>query len=187
MAALRGHGRAEMRRETGDGRRGNSLPCILAGLLVACAPTTTLPPARIPPPRATPVPVEPAPTPTVTRIAREGMIDGGAGKLWYHIAGSGADTVVVPLASWLDAVAIAARWSAHRRVLRSPASGTLASDGRLRRGNIRWRRGGPRGVARRDRRATNIGHRLRLLRRRCRCLGGVASAGGDAARAAQPH
>jgi len=29
------------------------------------------------------------------------MIDGGAGKLWYHIVGSGADTVLVPLASWL--------------------------------------------------------------------------------------
>jgi len=29
------------------------------------------------------------------------MIDGGAGKLWYSIAGSGADTVIVPLASWL--------------------------------------------------------------------------------------
>jgi pimeloyl-ACP methyl ester carboxylesterase len=29
------------------------------------------------------------------------MIDGGAGSLWYHIVGSGADTVLVPLASWL--------------------------------------------------------------------------------------
>jgi proline iminopeptidase len=29
------------------------------------------------------------------------MIDGGAGQLWYHIAGSGADTVIVPLATWL--------------------------------------------------------------------------------------
>jgi pimeloyl-ACP methyl ester carboxylesterase len=29
------------------------------------------------------------------------MIDGGAGRLWYHVVGSGADTVLVPLASWL--------------------------------------------------------------------------------------
>jgi pimeloyl-ACP methyl ester carboxylesterase len=31
------------------------------------------------------------------------MIDGGAGKLWYHIVGSGGDTVLVPLASLLRA------------------------------------------------------------------------------------
>ncbi len=30
------------------------------------------------------------------------MIDGAAGKLWFHIVGSGADTVLVPLASWLE-------------------------------------------------------------------------------------
>jgi proline iminopeptidase len=29
------------------------------------------------------------------------MIDGGAGELWFHIAGSGADTIIVPLATWL--------------------------------------------------------------------------------------
>jgi proline iminopeptidase len=29
------------------------------------------------------------------------MINGGAGQLWYHIAGSGPDTVIVPLATWL--------------------------------------------------------------------------------------
>jgi pimeloyl-ACP methyl ester carboxylesterase len=44
---------------------------------------------------------EAAPAPVPSRIAREGMIDGGAGQLWYHIAGNGTDTVVVPLASWL--------------------------------------------------------------------------------------
>ena len=86
-----------MRRVTGDGRRVWSLVWLI--LLAACAPATTPPPARIPTPVPTPPAIEPAPAPF--RIAREGMIDGGAGKLWYSIAGSGADTVIVPLASWL--------------------------------------------------------------------------------------
>lgn len=30
------------------------------------------------------------------------MIDGGAGKLWFHVTGRGADTVLVPLASLLE-------------------------------------------------------------------------------------
>lgn len=68
-------------------------------IALACSPTTP-PPARIPTPVPTPPRIEPAPA-TPVRIAREGMIDGGAGKLWYHIAGSGADTVIVPLATWL--------------------------------------------------------------------------------------
>jgi proline iminopeptidase len=89
-----------MRWEMGDGRWAS---LVFVALTLACAPTTP-PPARIPPPRPTPVPVEPAPTPVPSRIPREGMIDGGAGTLWYHIAGSGSDTVVVPLASWLSSL-----------------------------------------------------------------------------------
>lgn len=30
------------------------------------------------------------------------MIDGGAGQLWYHVIGRGADTVLVPLGTWLE-------------------------------------------------------------------------------------
>jgi pimeloyl-ACP methyl ester carboxylesterase len=30
------------------------------------------------------------------------MIDGGAGALWYHVVGRGADTVLVPLGAWLE-------------------------------------------------------------------------------------
>jgi pimeloyl-ACP methyl ester carboxylesterase len=30
------------------------------------------------------------------------MIDGPAGKLWYHVVGRGRDTVLVPLATWLE-------------------------------------------------------------------------------------
>ena len=68
-------------------------------MVMACT-TPAPPPARIPTPVPTPPVIEPAPAAPV-RIAREGMIDGGAGKLWYHIAGNGPDTVIVPLATWL--------------------------------------------------------------------------------------
>ena len=89
-----------MRRGTGDGGRGKLLS-FTAALLSACA--TRTPPATIPPvvvPPRTPVMTAPAPTPAARPT--EGEIDGGAGKLWFHIVGRGPDTVIVPLGTWLE-------------------------------------------------------------------------------------
>jgi proline iminopeptidase len=49
----------------------------------------------------TPSPVVPAPAAPIVRPA-EGTIEGGAGALYYHIVGRGADTVLVPLGTWLE-------------------------------------------------------------------------------------
>ena len=173
-----------MRWETGDGRRVlvSHLHVVAGGLY---AKTHTASGARIPTPVPTPIPVEPAPAPA--RIAREGMIDGGGGKLWYSIAGSGADTVIVPLASWLEPSLSPLGGRFTRRVLRPAAPRPLARDGRFTGGDVRWRRRRPRVGACGGRRAPNFGDRLRLLRGGGRCLGGAASGGGETARAAQPH
>jgi proline iminopeptidase len=93
-----------MRRGTSDGGREHLLLSFVVATLVAlsCAPQSQ--PATIPavvvPPR-TPVVRSPAPAPAPAR-ATEGEIDGGAGKLWYHIVGRGPDTVIVPLGTWLE-------------------------------------------------------------------------------------
>jgi len=55
----------------------------------------------MPVPEAVPATVRSAPPAPELRPA-EGMIDGAAGKLWFHIVGSGTDTVLVPLGSWLE-------------------------------------------------------------------------------------
>lgn len=89
-----------MRRGSRDGGLGALLPFI-AALGSACA--TQAPPATIPavvvPPSAPVVRAPPAAAP----FPVAGTIQGGAGLLQYHIVGSGADTVLVPLASWLQA------------------------------------------------------------------------------------
>jgi proline iminopeptidase len=75
------------------------------GVLPACAPRVVpdpIPPSVSPAPAtATPAPVVPAAPAPVVRPA-EGTIDGGAGSLYYHIVGRGADTVIVPLGTWLE-------------------------------------------------------------------------------------
>lgn len=67
----------------------------------ACA-QPYMPPAQ--PPSAVPAPVTAAPAPVPVAPARptEGMVDGGAGKLWFHVVGRGPDTVLVPLGAWLE-------------------------------------------------------------------------------------
>lgn len=75
------------------------LAAVLA--IAACAPTRQAPPV-VAPPAANPAPVVTAP-PTRPALPREGMIEGGAGRLWYQVAGSGPDTMIVPLASWFSA------------------------------------------------------------------------------------
>lgn len=83
---------------TVDGGRGKLLP-VIAAFVSACA--TQAPPATIPPvvvPPRTPV-VSAPPVPAPFPVA--GTVQGGAGLLQYQIVGSGADTVLVPLASWL--------------------------------------------------------------------------------------
>ncbi len=52
-------------------------------------------------PATVPVPVAAAPA-TAPARATEGEIDGGAGKLWFHVVGRGPDTVIVPLDAWLS-------------------------------------------------------------------------------------
>ena len=77
-------------------------PRRLASLLIAFATAACAPAPS--PPAAVPVPV-PAPVRVATPVPapgpNEGLIDGGAGKLWFHVTGNGADTVLVPLASLL--------------------------------------------------------------------------------------
>jgi proline iminopeptidase len=73
----------------------------LAGLATAaCAPSPAPPgPARVPAPTPAPVPVQPPP---VVVMPAEGRIDvGAAGALWYQVAGSARDTVLVPLGLYL--------------------------------------------------------------------------------------
>jgi proline iminopeptidase len=74
---------------------------LLSGAL-ACTPSTPAPappPAPIATPAPVPVPVEPRTAPR----PNEGKVDvGTAGSLWYHILGTGSDTVLVPLGSYLE-------------------------------------------------------------------------------------
>ncbi|MEP7347646.1 MAG: alpha/beta fold hydrolase, partial [Gemmatimonadaceae bacterium] len=75
--------------------------CVGIGLgVVSCAPPSKpviLPPVE--PPAPLPVPVEPP------RVPSEGSVPiGAAGGLYYHIVGSGRDTVLVPLAAYLEKV-----------------------------------------------------------------------------------
>lgn len=90
-----------MRRVTGDGRW--VARSLIPLMLLSCArvytpPVETTAPAAVRPPIVAPVA---APTPVSTRPT-EGMVDGGAGALWFHVVGRGPDTVLVPLGSWLD-------------------------------------------------------------------------------------
>lgn len=95
-----------MTRETGDWRWEKTVLLsgvrfmLLASLTVGCTPGV---PAPAPAPRPEPVPsvVPPAVPAAPVRLANDGTIDGGAGSLWYHVVGNGADTVLVPLASLL--------------------------------------------------------------------------------------
>lgn len=93
-----------MRRGCGDGRRALCSASLLAFSVVACTQTTTLPVASAPVamPQRPPEAVTPVPVAAPTRPAT-GMVNGGAGPLWYRIAGRGPDTVIVPLESWLAA------------------------------------------------------------------------------------
>lgn len=82
----------------GDFESVRLLPLVL---LLSCARphVTATPPAAAIPAR---IPVTSAPPVTPAPRPSEGEIDGASGKLWFHIVGSGADTVLVPLASWLE-------------------------------------------------------------------------------------
>ena len=88
---------------SGSGQRAAGL--VLICMLIACAPTaTSTPPVTAPSPApvtATPAPPVPEAVAPVVRPA-EGTIEGGAGSLYYHIVGRGADTVIVPLGTWLE-------------------------------------------------------------------------------------
>src|SRR5688572_21617870 len=104
MAALRGHGGTpEVRRETGDGRRAITAPVFLIfSLVFGCARIAT-PPSPAPRPETPPPVAAPVATVRGTAVSTTfGSISGGAGQLSVHIVGSGADTVLVPLASWLE-------------------------------------------------------------------------------------
>lgn len=89
-----------MRWRMGDRRLGRVSCSLGTFLLLGCA-RASAPPVATPP---VVVPVRPpetsAPAPPPARPV-EGMLDGGAGQLWYRIVGGGPDTVIVPLGSWL--------------------------------------------------------------------------------------
>lgn len=74
------------------------------------------PPASAPPRIPAGVPVA---TPTAPARPTEGTIRGGAGDLWFHIVGSGPDTVIVPLAAWLEP-ALASLGGRHTIVFYDP-------------------------------------------------------------------
>lgn len=80
------------------------VPTLLAAL-AGCMPQAPAPsPSPEPVPARVPATASPAVPATPTPIARpaEGTIEGGAGALYYHIVGRGADTVIVPLGTWLE-------------------------------------------------------------------------------------
>lgn len=83
--------------------------------VAACAPAPR--PVIVPPPEP------PAPTPVVPAkpvVPSEGSIDAGAaGFLYYHIVGSGPDTVIVPLGVLLDS-ALAPLGRSHTLVFYDP-------------------------------------------------------------------
>ena len=94
-----------MRRGTADGGRAPRVLSLVFLVGVACARPYT-PPSEPPAPVSVRTPVAaptsiPAPAPVPDRPT-EGTIDGGAGKLWFHVVGRGPDTVLVPLGSWLE-------------------------------------------------------------------------------------
>lgn len=111
--------------ESIDTRRGArrrallTLPSIAAlALLLAtgCTPAAA-PVVRAPAPAPAPVPVTPAP---VARIPTEGAIHAAPDvDLWYRMVGSGADTVVVPLAVYLEQP-LAALGSSHTVIFYDP-------------------------------------------------------------------
>ena len=90
-----------MRGRMADGRWEIASCCFLLFVCAACA-QPYVPPAQ--PPAAVPVRVPTIAPPPVDAPSRptEGMVDGGAGKLWFHIVGRGPDTVLVPLGTWLE-------------------------------------------------------------------------------------
>ena len=91
-----------MRSEMGDGRWAMYCRTITVLALSACA-RPYVPPSN--PPAAVPATVpttSPTPVPAPSTRPAEGMVDGGAGKLWFHVVGRGPDTVLVPLGAWLE-------------------------------------------------------------------------------------
>jgi proline iminopeptidase len=90
-----------MRWKMGDGRWSiHHAISVLA--LFACTrpyvpPSDPAPVAPVRAPTTSPAPVAALPT-----RATEGTVDGGAGKLWFHVVGRGPDTVLVPLGTWLE-------------------------------------------------------------------------------------
>jgi pimeloyl-ACP methyl ester carboxylesterase len=90
-----------MRWAMGDGRWLIYRSIILLGLFACARPY--VPPVEQP--AAVPVRVpttSTAPAPVAPTRPTEGMVDGGAGKLWFHVVGRGPDTVLVPLGTWLE-------------------------------------------------------------------------------------
>lgn len=90
-----------MRRQAAD-RVSSRLALLLSLSLSACVQPrvpAAPPPATVPPPIPARVPAAP---PTAPAPPTEGTIGGGAGDLWFHIVGSGPDTVIVPLGTWLE-------------------------------------------------------------------------------------
>jgi pimeloyl-ACP methyl ester carboxylesterase len=99
------------------GRRTWSLLLFAMTLPMSCVQPRT--PPAIPPveiPARIPAPTAPAAAPA---LPAEGTIDGGAGPLWFHVVGSGADTVLVPLASWIEP-ALSALGEQHTIVFYDP-------------------------------------------------------------------
>lgn len=75
----------------------------LLPFLLSCAPTyIPTPTPTVSAPASVPVATPPTVVAPVATRPTEGEIDGGAGKLWLRVVGSGADTVLVPLGSWLE-------------------------------------------------------------------------------------
>lgn len=89
----------DVRRSPGLLRVLNSALALFVAACARYAPEPAPTPQPVTPTAAAPAPVGPSPA---ARPALSGMINGGAGLLSVHVVGSGADTVLVPLASWLE-------------------------------------------------------------------------------------
>ena len=90
--------------EMGDGKLASRFFSLLLIAVAACA-RAYAPPAPAPvdvPVRVPTTTVAPSPPVAAPSRPTEGMVDGGAGKLWFHVVGRGPDTVLVPLGTWLE-------------------------------------------------------------------------------------
>lgn len=101
MNALRGEGGGGRGGATGAATRPRALRvAVWVAVLAACAPTRS-PEPPVPAPGPPPPPVV-VPDPLPRPLAEGHVPVGAAGRLWYRVAGSAPDTVIVPLGSWLE-------------------------------------------------------------------------------------